>query len=348
MSPKIVQFRNDLNKIPLGSLSSREQNLLIEIFLRLKDQSDSLIHFTSSELCEMGPFRNYSSTEITGIIKGLEKNFFSLHFEQLIEHQNGSTTHRFINLFRVFEYKITPENTIEYLDLQVDPEMTFILNNLTEKFTRFELADFLSLQSKYSKTLFRLLKQFRTQGWAQFEWESFRELMGIPESYQNRNIDQRILKPAVEELSRTKGNDLFVEYHDSTPTFKNLEYTKIKVKGRGRGGKVGAIKFTFTKEKVPVSYEKNLARIYEEKNKREWDKKISELRDKAKKLNTLVSIDAGIKKKLLSYEIDLAELTDIESYAKMIFENDKDLFNTWLSIRKKIDDIQISYFDSQC
>lgn len=50
----------------------------------------------------------------------------------------------------------------------------------------------------------------------------------------------RVLKSSIKELQ--KPQDLF---DSKRQPFTNLKYEKIKAKGRGRGGKVIGIKFTF-------------------------------------------------------------------------------------------------------
>ncbi|EKL5030378.1 replication initiation protein [Campylobacter jejuni] len=114
-------------------------------------------------------------------------------------------------------------------------------------FTAFELAEFAELSGKYTKTLYRLLKQFRTTGKAYFEWEEFCRIMKIPENYRQIDIDQRILKPAIKELSKER--NLFDQIR---VPFKNLAYEKEKTAGRGRGGKVSGISFTFKPENIQM------------------------------------------------------------------------------------------------
>ena len=43
-------------------------------------------------------------------------------------------------------------------------ETTYILNDIASHFTRFELSEFVSLDSKYAKRLYKLIKQYKTQG----------------------------------------------------------------------------------------------------------------------------------------------------------------------------------------
>ena len=79
--------------------------------------------------------------------------------------------------------------------------------------------------------MFRLLKQFRTTGYAYFTKDDFHELLDIPKSYKQGNIDQKILNPIKTEL---------------TPLFRGL--TIKKKYGKGRGKPVIGYQFSFKAE----------------------------------------------------------------------------------------------------
>ncbi|CRF52658.1 hypothetical protein HAL07_11230 [Helicobacter ailurogastricus] len=81
--------------------------------------------------------------------------------------------------------------------------------------------EFQNISGKYAKTLYRLLKQWKSTGVPpEMEWGEFRELMGIPPKTLFENIERLILKPALKELHKL-------------PHFENLCYEKIKTKGMG-------------------------------------------------------------------------------------------------------------------
>ena len=101
---------------------------------------------------------------------------------------------------------------------------------MTANFTRFELAEFVSLKSSYSKGLYRLLKQFRTTGYYEVPIEDFRRLLDVPKSYRMSDINKTILTPALTELS-----DIFPE----------LQCEKIKRAVAGSRG-VSVVKLIFS------------------------------------------------------------------------------------------------------
>lgn len=251
MSDKIVVYSNDLNQISLGSLKEQAQNLFFSLLVKLKDKGHEPVLFTSAEISKMLA-THYTQKQIVDFIDDLKNHFFKLDFRTEKRLSNGFIEEDNINLFKYMRIRYNENRTaIEELEIEVNERFEYMLNQLKANFTAFELANFLVLNSKYSKTLFRLLKQYRTQGWWQVEIEEFRRLMSAPK-YRFAEVDRCILKPCIKELSWDNGQpDMLTDYRGAErPCFKNLSVEKIKGKGRGRGGAVVALKFTWEPELV--------------------------------------------------------------------------------------------------
>ncbi|MDZ7551597.1 replication initiation protein, partial [Helicobacter pylori] len=96
-----------------------------------------------------------------------------------------------------------PTQTIEYLDVQLNDSYQYLLNNLgMGQYTSFKLLEFQRVRGKYAKTLYRLLKQYKSTGILSVEWTQFRELLDIPKDYKMENIDQKVLTPSIKELQK--------------------------------------------------------------------------------------------------------------------------------------------------
>ncbi|MBX7546426.1 replication initiation protein, partial [Helicobacter turcicus] len=244
---EIVKYHNDFNKIKLPSFTEQEQNILMGIIAKIRDNpKGELIEFTPQELLKFST-ENLTHKDLGNILVILKDKFFKADFKILIENQDEIGT-EIINLFQKFtiwEWKAT--KTLSRVELQVNPAFSYLVNQITANFTRFELAEFIALSGKYTKTLYRLLKQYRQTGWAQWDFKEFKDILDIPSDYEMCNIDQRILKPALREL--TQEQNLF-DFGKRIP-FQNLTYKKIK-KG---GNKVTAIRFDFTPEQVQEELE---------------------------------------------------------------------------------------------
>jgi plasmid replication initiation protein len=139
-------------------------------------------------------------------------------------------------LFTGFEIN----KTEKFVAVSVNPDLEYVINGLTAEFSRFELSAFTSIRSTYSKTLFRLLMQFRSTGFYTVSINEFRDLMDIPDSYrQMGQIDQKVLQPALKELQNY---------------FNDLKIKKVKAK---KGNKIVKLEFTFSglqtdKPKIPM------------------------------------------------------------------------------------------------
>ena len=79
-------------------------------------------------------------------------------------------------LFPTFQINLDKQE----LTVAVNEKFKFILNELIKNFTRFDLAEFIQLNSRYSKTLYRLLKQYRTTGHYEVNLEDFKTKMDVP------------------------------------------------------------------------------------------------------------------------------------------------------------------------
>ena len=252
MSDKIVVYSNDLNQVALGSLKEQEQNLFFSLLVKLKDKGHEPVIFSSAEIAKMLAM-HYTQKQIVSFIDDLKNHFFKLDFRTEKRLSNGFIEEDNINLFKYMRIRYNENRTaIEELEIEVNERFEYMLNQLKANFTAFELANFLVLNSKYSKTLFRLLKQYKTQGWWQVDIKEFKRLIQVPKSYRMIEIDKRILIPSIKELSWDNGQpDMLTDYRGADrPCFKNLSVEKIKGKGRGRGGAVVALKFTWEPELV--------------------------------------------------------------------------------------------------
>lgn len=236
MKTEIVTYHNDLNKIALPTFSAQEQNILMGVLHKMKNLgSNKIITMYPNELKQ---FLNNNCTNevLANLLQTLEKDFFKADFTIIREYpEKNMISRERTHLFRKFTTNINKETgSLINLELLVEEEFAYILNNLVNNFTSFELSEFIALKSKYSKTLYRILKQFKTTGKCltfSTKWQKFCETMNIPEKLSMSYIDIKVLNPALVELS---------------PIFKGLYCEKIKdPKSRGRGGKVIGIEFYF-------------------------------------------------------------------------------------------------------
>lgn len=215
MANELVKYHTELNTIPLRKFTPIEMNLFFSIISRMRDKGDQTVRFTFDQLKDLS---NYKATANNRFIDDIERTYdhlMDLRFGH--RSKDGLQRERFV-LFNKF--KIDGKADIPYVDIRVQEEALPLLNHL-EQWVRYALNEFQELNSSYAKTMFRLLKQFRTTGYSYFSKEDLYELLDIPNSYKKNlgEVDRTVLKPIKEEL---------------TPLFRGLTIRKKYGKGRGK------------------------------------------------------------------------------------------------------------------
>lgn len=206
---EIVKYNNTLNTLQFKDFTSMDYNVLMCLCHKLRDKGEQELTFTFKELKELTEFGNHSD------------KLFAENLDRMIDklikvnatHITGDEKSRFV-LFPTFT-----TNTVKgTLKVSVNKKFAYILNELTDNFTRFELSEFAQLDGKYAKTLYRILKQYKNNGWWKPTVEEFKVVMDIPEAYTNKIIMRDIIKPTIATLAGK---------------FKDLECEPIKAKKRG-------------------------------------------------------------------------------------------------------------------
>nr|CAA57593.1 RepB [Campylobacter coli] len=238
---EIVKYNNDFNLLPMPELKAIQMDMFMAIISLTKDKKENtpfLKKFFNPdkrkiiipqkkfiELCRLNDSKMDYKEIFFAIDDCLKKlcNF-------LVSYQKDERT--------IYNFVCFEEANIIADEVHITLQSRFYDMIINKKFgfTAFELAEFAELSGKYTKTLYRLLKQFRTTGKAYFEWEEFCRIMKIPENYRQIDIDQRILKPAIKELSKER--NLFDQIR---VPFKNLAYEKEKTAGVGVAAKFQAL-----------------------------------------------------------------------------------------------------------
>jgi plasmid replication initiation protein len=224
---ELVKYEPELNTIPLRKFTPIEMNLFFSIVSRMRDKENQVVRFSFEQLKELSAYKQTAGKAFVSDLERTYDHLMDLKFGR--RSKSGLSIERFV-MFTDFEINGDVEHP--YVDIRIHSKALPLLNNL-ESWVRYSLAEFRTLSSSYAKTAYRLMKQYRTQGWAEFSKEDFFELLDIPHSYQKNlgEVDRRVLKPIKEEL---------------TPLFRGLSIRKKY--GKGRGNPVVGYKFTWKPE----------------------------------------------------------------------------------------------------
>lgn len=244
MANEIVKYHHELNTIPLRKFTPVEMNLFFSIVSRMREKGDKTVRFSFDQLKDLSNYKATANVRFVEDLKATYEKILSLRFGRRSE--SGLSYDMFV-MFT--EFKINGDVENPYVDIRIYEKALPLLNNLDE-WVRYSLQQFNELQSSYAKTMFRLLKQYRTKGFAYFSKEDFHELLDIPKSYKQPDIDKRVIKPIRQEL---------------TAIFKGLTITKKY--GKGRGKPVIGYQFTFKPEIKKVDDFNKHAPTKEEQNR---------------------------------------------------------------------------------
>lgn len=244
---ELTQYRNELNMIPLKDFTPIEIDLFFSICTKMRDTGTKKIRHSFEDLKALSDYRKHTTIEV-----------FADRLQVVYQKMQTLTYKRTENKrrenFVLFPYFVIDEQE-QYVEISINQDLIHILNDLTGNFTIFELKEFTSIQSAYSKNAFRLLKQYKSTGLYRVPLDEFKELLDIPYS-RMCDIDSRVLKIIEKDLS---------------DSFNNLKIEKVK-----KGRKVVGLEFTFDKEDHKQKKKKDkkeievIEQLTQEKSKEMW------------------------------------------------------------------------------
>ena len=232
----IVVHHNYLNE-SIFNFNELELNLFIVILYKMRNfyktkefvedlegnvnkEIDGVI-FDAKEIKSMMQMKDRSFKAFEKIITGLQDRTISL------KTQNGYIR---IKAFPTLIFNEVEKN----IEIDINKRILPLFMELTEQFTQYSLKEFLSLNSKHSKRMYQLLKQYEGIGERTISVDDLKKFLEIEEnkSY-NRfyNLEKRVLE--------TTKNDI------NLLTTLNINYEKEK-----QGKEVVAVTFKMKKSKV--------------------------------------------------------------------------------------------------
>lgn len=229
MANEIVKYSNAFNAQPLRHFDAVHVDLLMAIASRLRDKGTDEVTFTFAELRQLiHAKRNMTNREFMNTLFEMNSRLLACNSMIVVDG-----VYIQFPLFSGFE--TNPEK--QTLLVALNQRFAFLVNDLTANFTRFELEQFTSLKSTYSKECYRRLKQFRQTGLWKVSIEDFRRLLDVPETYDTANLTHKVITPILKELSPLLHLKL-----------KKIYKRDPGMRGRGR---LHYLEFHFDKELTP-------------------------------------------------------------------------------------------------
>ena len=222
---EVVKYDNYMNGLKFTGFTATDFNFLMLLCSKMRDKDVIEVIIPFEELREK---TGYTRTSIQKFRTDLERMNEKL-MKVTCKLKTETKTLMFV-LFPTFEIDLDSQT----LTVCVNEKFKFILNEIIKNFTRFNLDEFIKLDSKYSKSLYRLLKQFKSTGKFESKLDDFRDKMDIPISYTNRDVMSKVINPSLKELQTY---------------FTDLQCTTKYARKRGKP--VTGYIFTFEPEQIP-------------------------------------------------------------------------------------------------
>ncbi|MBK5041599.1 replication initiation protein [Bifidobacterium longum subsp. longum] len=194
MSNEIVKFSNQFNNVALRKFDATHLDVLMAIAARVKERGTEEVTFSFEELRGLMRLRkNLTNGQLADKIVQTNARLLALNY-MFTDDEGGIVQFALFTEFRTLPSAGT-------LTVAVNQRFAFLLNDLTSQFTRFELAEFAGLKSRYAKEFYRRAKQYRSSGIWKVGREEFCRLLDAPKSAitQTRYLNQKVIQPILDE-----------------------------------------------------------------------------------------------------------------------------------------------------
>lgn len=241
----VVKYANAFNNIQFTDFSASELDVFMLICGKVRAENAELFTFSFGELKKLLGIGDLNNSYFLRLFNSVGDKLSQLNYtycdDTMIERAVLFPT------FRAYIHDTLSDVFGEVkactVIVRINPDCRKIFVDFSKQFTKFELQEFISLKSKYSKNLYRLLKQWRLNGRTEtYTVEKLKALLDYTASQtmDNKYFMRNTVVPAVEELTQ-RG------------CFSDLKAEVVRDQNR-RGRPVTGYYFTFTKE-VPQKKE---------------------------------------------------------------------------------------------
>lgn len=236
----VVVHHNYLNE-SIFNFNELELNLFIVILYKMRNfyKTKEFVEDEKGNITKDLDYLTFDAKEIKSMMQMKDRSFKA--FEKIITGLQDrtislKTTNGYIRI-KAFPTLIFNE-VDKQIEVDINKRIMPLFMELTEQFTQYSLKEFLSLNSKHSKRIYQLLKQYESIGERTIGIDELKKFLEIEESKSYSrfyNLEKRVLE--------TTKNDI------NSLTTLNIDYEKEK-----QGKEVVAV--TFKMKKVKENKEK--------------------------------------------------------------------------------------------
>ena len=229
---ELIIYENDMNKLKFGNFTKVSMNFFMALCYFMKNKGNTHFQISFDELRQKA---SYTQTERKDFMRDLD-----YMTDQMLEVNSTIIEKKPSGKKRIYKFDLFPTFVIdeetETLEVAVNERFTWLLNEF-DHYTSIDLEEIVGFKSKYTKNLFRLIRQWKSKGELRISGtdniQEFREKIGVKDTYSNAEMNRRCLAPSVKEIN------------DSNCSIRNLAYDLEYANKRGKP--IKAIIFTWDK-----------------------------------------------------------------------------------------------------
>ena len=229
---ELVIYENDMNKLKFGNFTKVSMDFFMALCFFMRDRGSSHLVIPFDELKKKAHYRPAKNHDFVQDLDYMTSQMLEVNSTIIEKRPSGKK--------RIYKFDLFPtfiiDEEAETLEVAVNERFTWLLNEF-HQYTSLELQDIVDFKSKYTKNLFRLIREWKSVGKLHIsgadEIQAFREKIGVRDTYSNAEMNRRCIAPAVKEIN------------DSNCSIKNLTYECEYANKRGKPLK--SIKFTWNK-----------------------------------------------------------------------------------------------------
>lgn len=218
MSHEIVKYDNLMNALSFKGFEQRDFDLFMALCARMRDLGEDEQTFDYDYLMDLIDWdKTQDVKKFHANLRRMNEKLLTVNASVVLDKEEGREI-SFV-LFHTFERNLKQRTLI----VSVNKKFKGLLNDLSRHFTRFELSEYVHLDSRYSKQVYVQLKQrykLKSHYW-RVSVDELRMVLSIPDSYHVKEITYKILIPSVNTIKECKG-------------FEKLKMEVVRERKRGR------------------------------------------------------------------------------------------------------------------
>lgn len=239
-----VLFYSDFTKKEYAQMSSMQIDLASTMFYLISDVVNKQ-NLTTADIFEWSSLNHFEINLQTiaetlgkyenGYYEPIVTNLQELSKVQVLTntlHKNKEQEQTLFHLIRKISWLKDKQTTSKRVKVWVEPELILMFHNANRMYTSFYLQIQYGLNSKYSKLLYEILKDYANLGELTIDFDILKALLNVdvsdkPDWEKWAAFNRDILKRAVAEV--TEKSDIYVTYDTiKAREVKKLEVTKVK------------------------------------------------------------------------------------------------------------------------